>query len=51
MYKRQGLNNTVPTSYAGQYPDGPDVLYVVATNTGGSAATILARLSWQESQA
>jgi hypothetical protein len=46
-----GLNNTVPTSYAGQFPDGPDILYVVATNTGGSAATILARLSWQESQA
>jgi hypothetical protein len=46
-----GLNNTVPSSFAGQYPDGPDVLYVVATNTGGSAATILARLSWQESQA
>jgi hypothetical protein len=47
-----GLNNTVPTSYAGQYPDGPDVLYVVATNTATSGSnTILARLSWQESQA
>jgi len=46
-----GLNNTVPTSYAGQYPDGPDILYVVAFNTAGTASTILARLSWQESQA
>ena len=47
-----GLNNTVPTSYAGQYPDGPDILYVVATNTATSGSnTILARLSWQESQA
>jgi hypothetical protein len=46
-----GLTNTVPTSYAGQYPDGPDILYVVAFNTAGTASTILARLSWQESQA
>jgi hypothetical protein len=46
-----GLTNTVPTSYAGQYPDGPDVLYVVATNTESSAKTIIARLSWAESQA
>jgi hypothetical protein len=46
-----GLTNTVPTSYAGQYPDGPDILYVVATNTAATASTILARLSWQESQA
>jgi hypothetical protein len=47
-----GLNNTVPTSFAGQYPDGPDILYVVATNTATSGSnTILARLSWQESQA
>lgn len=46
-----GLTNTVPTSYAGQYPDGPDVLYVVAFNTAVTASTIIARLSWQESQA
>jgi len=46
-----GLNNTVPTSYAGQYPDGPDILYVVATNTEATAKTIIARLSWAESQA
>jgi hypothetical protein len=46
-----GLTNTVPTSYAGQYPDGPDILYVVATNTEATAKTIIARLSWAESQA
>ena len=46
-----GLTNTVPTSYAGQYPDGPDILYVVAFNTAATPSTILARLSWQESQA
>jgi len=46
-----GLNNTVPTSNVGQFPDGPDVLYVVANNVSGGNSTILARLSWQESQA
>jgi hypothetical protein len=44
-----GVNNTVPTTQAGLYPDGPDVLYVVATTTG--AANIQARLSWKEAQA
>jgi len=44
-----GVNNTVPTSQAGLYPDGPDVLYVVATTTG--ACSIQARLSWKEAQA
>jgi len=44
-----GVNNTVPTTQAGLYPDGPDVLYVVATTTG--ACSIQARLSWKEAQA
>jgi hypothetical protein len=44
-----GVNNTVPTSQVGLYPDGPDILYVVATTTG--AAAIQARLSWKEAQA
>jgi hypothetical protein len=44
-----GVNNTVPTTQTGLYPDGPDVLYVVATTTG--ASTIQARLSWKEAQA
>jgi hypothetical protein len=46
-----GLNNTVPTSRANMYPDGPDVLYVVATNTTAAAVTLLARLNWKEAQA
>jgi len=44
-----GVNNTVPTTQAGLYPDGPDVLYVVATVTGSTS--IQARLSWKEAQA
>jgi hypothetical protein len=44
-----GVNNTVPTTQAGLYPDGPDVLYVVATTTG--ASNVQARLSWKEAQA
>jgi hypothetical protein len=44
-----GVNNTVPITQAGLYPDGPDVLYVVATTTG--ACSIQARLSWKEAQA
>ena len=44
-----GVNNTVPTTQTGLYPDGPDVLYVVATTTG--ASSIQARLSWKEAQA
>lgn len=47
-----GNSNAVPTSLANQYPDGPDVLYVVAsTLTAGVANTIVARLNWAESQA
>jgi len=47
-----GQSNTVPTSQANFYPDGPDILYVVATATiAGSSNTIFARLNWLESQA
>ena len=46
-----GTVNTVPTTQAGVYPDGPDILYVVATNTTGSAVTLLARVNWKEAQA
>jgi len=45
-----GLSNSVPTSQAGTYPDGPDILYVTVSQIG-SNGTAFARLSWQESQA
>jgi hypothetical protein len=47
-----GTSNTVPTSQANFYPDGPDIVYVVATTpSAGASNNILARLNWVESQA
>ena len=46
-----GFSNVASTNRGGFYPDGPDVVYVSATNTGATAQTILARLSWKEAQA
>lgn len=47
-----GTSNTVPTTQANFFPDGPDILYVVATTTtAGASNTIFARLNWLESQA
>ena len=46
-----GTANTVPTSQAGFYPDGPDILYIVATPLSATSSTILARLNWKEAQA
>lgn len=47
-----GTSNSVPTTQANFYPDGPDIVYVVATTpTAGASNTILARLNWVESQA
>jgi hypothetical protein len=46
-----GTSNTVPTSQSGFYPDGPDILYVVATPLSSTSSTILARISWKEAQA
>lgn len=46
-----GTTNAVPTAQANLYPDGPDTLYVVATNTTASAVTLLARINWKEAQA
>ena len=46
-----GTSNNVPTSQADFYPDGPDILYVVATPISATAGTIQARLSWKEAQA
>ena len=33
------------------FPNGPDILTVIATNLGSAAANILARISWTEAQA
>ena len=46
-----GTSNSVPTAQAGFYPDGPDILYVVATPLSATSSTILARLNWKEAQA
>tara|TARA_R110000868_G_scaffold123278_1_gene326542 strand:- start:1360 stop:4035 length:2676 start_codon:yes stop_codon:yes gene_type:complete len=50
-----GTTNTVPnttvTGQAGFYPDGPDILYVVAVPLTSTSSTILARLGWKEAQA
>ena len=46
-----GLSNTVPTGQAGTYPDGPDILYVVASAFTATTSNIQARITWQESQA
>jgi hypothetical protein len=46
-----GTSNTVPTSQAGFYPDGPDILYVVAIPLATTSATLRARISWKEAQA
>jgi hypothetical protein len=46
-----GTVNTLPTAQAGFYPDGPDILYVVATPLSATASTILARINWKEAQA
>ena len=46
-----GLSNTVPLTQSGLYPDGPDILYIVATPISASPGTIQARISWKEAQA
>jgi hypothetical protein len=46
-----GTSNVVPTSAAGFYPDGPDILYIVATPLSATSSTIVARLNWKEAQA
>jgi hypothetical protein len=46
-----GTVNTISTTQAGFYPDGPDILYVVATPLSITSSTILARINWKEAQA
>jgi hypothetical protein len=43
-----GLNN-IPGQ--GIYPDGPDVVTILATNFGTTSANVQTRLSWTEAQA
>jgi hypothetical protein len=45
------LSGGVTTAGIQVYPDGPDVVSIVATNVGASTGTIQARLSWTEAQA
>jgi hypothetical protein len=47
-----GNSSAVSTSPANVYPDGPDVLYVCATNVVSLATpSVYTRLSWKEAQA
>jgi hypothetical protein len=47
-----GTGAAVPSAQVNVYPDGPDIIYVCATNVVSAATpTILARLSWKEAQA
>jgi hypothetical protein len=46
-----GTTNTLPTTQAGFYPDGPDILYVCVTPLTATATDVYARLSWKEAQA
>jgi hypothetical protein len=43
-----GLTNAANTGF---YPDGPDILTIVATNIGTGTANAQARFSWTEAQA
>jgi hypothetical protein len=43
-----GYSNTPGTSV---YPDGPDVVTIIATNIGTTSANVQTRLSWTEAQA
>jgi len=46
-----GTTNSIPTAQSGFYPDGPDILYVVAVPLTTTSSTIVARLGWKEAQA
>lgn len=43
--------NACPTTPNNLYPDGPDVVTIIARNIGTATANIAARLSWTEAQA
>ena len=45
------LGGGLAAANVGVYPDGPDVVTVVAQNIGTSSGNIFARMSWTEAQA
>ena len=45
------LSGGVPAVREQIFPDGPDVLTIIVTNTGSSTAQMLGRISWTEAQA
>jgi hypothetical protein len=45
------LNSSSATPYKNIYPDGPDVLLIVARNIDSASKNIQARISWSEAQA
>lgn len=46
-----GTSLTCPTTNAGMYPDGPDIITICATAISSATNTLNARLSWTEAQA
>jgi len=47
-----GATLAYPASDSNKYPDGPDILTLCATNTGGvTTNSIIARIGWTEAQA
>ena len=45
------LGGGTSASQTGFYPDGPDIVTIMAQNVGASSANIFGRLSWTEAQA
>jgi hypothetical protein len=45
------LGGGTSTPNTGIYPDGPDVVTIMARNVGAASANVFARLSWTEAQA
>ena len=45
------LGGGSPVPNTGIYPDGPDIVTIVARNLTGSPSQIFSRLSWTEAQA
>ena len=46
-----GVNNTVPTTVNGVFPDGPDIITITANNQSAGSANISVICSWTEAQA